>query len=58
MILADISGARIARTLGLDRSSINKVVNGQSKSRRVREAIAAALGLRVPDLWPDAKDGP
>jgi len=53
MALAGISGAEIARTLGVHRSAVSKVADGVMKSRRIREAIARDLKTRVHDLWPD-----
>jgi transcriptional regulator with XRE-family HTH domain len=52
MILADVSGAEIARKLKVHRTMVNKVVNGDRKSPRVRKAIARALNIDVKDLWP------
>ncbi len=54
MILTGISGAQIARRLKVDRSTVNKVVNGQRKTLRIREALARSLKVRIKDLWPDA----
>jgi len=48
-----VSGAAIARQLGVDRTAIYHVIAGRSRSQRLRLAIANALGVTVKDLWPD-----
>lgn len=53
MIRKGISGAEIARQQGVDRSAVSHVLAGRSKSKRLRQAIAEALGLRVEALWPE-----
>lgn len=52
MLKKGVTGAQIARSLRCDRTNIYHVIEGRSRSLRVREAIARALGLRVTDLWP------
>lgn len=47
-----VSGAGIARKLGVDRSAIYKTISGEIKARRLRKAIAEAIGAEVEDLWP------
>ncbi len=44
--------ASIARELGVTDAAIHHVINGRRPSRRVRMAIAKAVGRRVEDLWP------
>ncbi len=53
MILNDVSGAEIARNLGVDRSAVSKTIKGKIKSYRLRKAIADAIGCKVTELWPD-----
>ncbi len=53
MIMKDVNGAQIARTIGVHRSLINKTINGERKSFRIRKGIADALQLKVSDLWPE-----
>lgn len=47
-----ISGAEIARNLGVTRFAICKTLTGEIKSYRIRKAIAEAIGVKVDDLWP------
>lgn len=53
MMAREVTGASIARSLGVSRTAICHVVYGRNKSPRIRKAIARALGLKVQDLWPD-----
>jgi len=53
LLKAGISGAEIARRVGVHRTMIYHAIEGRSKSWRVREAICEALGVGVKDLWPD-----
>ena len=46
-----ISGAEIARNKGVDRTAIYHVIKGNSKSLRLRKAIAEALGVSYESLW-------
>ncbi len=48
-----ITGAEIARRAGVTRVAIYHVIEDRSKSRRLRKAIAKALGLPVEELWPN-----
>lgn len=43
LVLKGISGAEIAREVGVHRSTIFKVIDGVTKSVRLRKAIAEAL---------------
>ncbi|GER92658.1 hypothetical protein A45J_0376 [hot springs metagenome] len=51
LLLKGISGAEIARKLGMHRTSIYKCIDGFSKSKKVRQSIASALGVEYSDLW-------
>lgn len=42
----------VARKLHLSRQFVNNVIKGQRPTKRVREAIAKAVGKRVDELWP------
>jgi hypothetical protein len=53
MALEKVTGAEIGRNLKINRSSVNGVINGQSKSRRVRRALAERFNFKVTDLWPE-----
>jgi lambda repressor-like predicted transcriptional regulator len=50
------SGAAIARTIGVDRSYVSHVIKGRSRNKRVRQAIASAIGLKMSDIWSDANN--
>jgi lambda repressor-like predicted transcriptional regulator len=53
IVEAGTSGAEIGRSLGFTRSYVSHVIKGRSKNRVVREAIAAAIGKRVSEIWPE-----
>lgn len=55
MLLRNISGAEIARRAGVNRTAIYNVIDGKSKSYRLRKAIADAIGESVEDLWSEDK---
>ena len=40
-----VTGAEIARKLGVNRSAIYLVISGRAKSRRIRKAICEMTGL-------------
>ena len=42
----------VARKLHVSRQFVNSVIKGQRPTRRVREAIAKAVGKAVDELWP------
>ena len=52
LIRARKSQADIARNLGVDKAIVTRVIKGQRTSKRVRMAIAEAVGKRIEDLWP------
>lgn len=43
----------IARDLGVQPTTVTAVSQGQRRSRRIEDAIAAALATRPEKLWPD-----
>ena len=53
MVLKGITGAAVARELGVTRGAVNAVIGGHWRSPRVEAAIARALKVRVSDLWPE-----
>lgn len=53
LILKDIKQRDICKLLKVNPSTVSLIVSGKRKSERVRGAIAAALKMRVKDLWPD-----
>lgn len=46
------SQAAVARDLGIRTQSVNDVVRGKCRSRRVERAIAAHTSLSLHTLWP------
>lgn len=52
---AGSSQAKVARKLGITRTTVSQVVRGTGKSRRVQQAISRASGVPVTTLWPQAK---
>jgi lambda repressor-like predicted transcriptional regulator len=55
MMQKGLNGAKIARQIGVTRQAINGVINLRWKSVRIRKVIAEAIGVKVTDLWPEAK---
>lgn len=53
IVLNGTSLTEIARTTGVSRQWVSMVVNGHKKSKRVRKAIAVAVGKSVDELWPN-----
>lgn len=58
MVLKGIKQADICVLLGVRASSVSLIVSGKKRSRRIRTAIAQALGVRVEELWPDKSNAP
>ena len=50
-----ITGAGIARQLGITRHAVNAVVGGFWRSPRVEKALAEALGISEAKLWGKRK---
>jgi transcriptional regulator with XRE-family HTH domain len=48
-----ISQAEIARCLGLRRGTVNRVLNGRGKSKRVRDCVINRLGTESIEYWPE-----
>lgn len=55
MLKVGISAVAIARKAGVDRSAISHVIAGRHKSKRLRRAIADALGLPYKEVWGEDK---
>jgi len=53
MQVARVRQKDIAVFLGVSPQAINQVVNGFRSTRRIRNAISAAVGLPVSELWPE-----
>lgn len=52
LIKRNIPAAEIGRRMGVSRQAIYQTVDGIIKSRRLRRAIAEAIGAKIEDLWP------
>lgn len=48
----DVRQARIADHLGVSRTAVSNVIKGIVESRRIKSAIASAVGKKIEDLWP------
>ncbi len=55
LIKKGLDGAAIAAREGVTTQAISLVILGKRRSFRLRSAIAAALGIEVTKIWPDAK---
>jgi len=51
MLDAGVTQAGIAKELNVSRSFINQVVSKRRSTRRIREAIARAVGMPTEILW-------
>ena len=58
MIFKELTAGDIARSVGVTRSAICKVIEGKLKTRRLREVVAKAIDAEVKDLWPCAGEKP
>lgn len=48
-----LSISSIARDQGVAKTTVSLVCRGYSRSRRLEQAIAQALGLEPAELWPN-----
>jgi transcriptional regulator with XRE-family HTH domain len=60
LVLHNINQSELARNIGISQTLVNAVITGRRrgvkrKGRVVRQAVADALGLKIEELWPDAK---
>ena len=44
--------AKLARELGVSKTTVGYVIAGRTLSRRVADAVALATGLPLAKLWP------
>lgn len=51
MVLKGVSQRDICRDLHVAPATVSLIVSGKKKSRRIRRAIAAALGASYESLW-------
>jgi len=48
-----VSQEDIARKLGITRVYVNRVINGERSTKRVRQAISDAVGKPYEEVWGD-----
>lgn len=56
IVLKGTSISDIARQARVSRQWVSMVVNGHKKSKRIRKAIAQAVGKPVEELWPNGNN--
>ena len=56
MVLHGIKQLAIAKKCGVTQAAVAWVVMGRNKSKRIRAAIAEAVGKRVEELWPEERN--
>ena len=47
----------LGREIGISAQAVNEIVAGRTRGATARYAIAAALDVRVEDIWPEERDG-
>lgn len=47
-----VAQSALAREIGVKQTSVYRVIQGDSVSHRIREAIAKAAGLDLKRIWP------
>lgn len=52
MIDLDVTQSEIARREGVSVAAVGQTIHGRTVSRRLRKAIAEAIGLAVEEVWP------
>lgn len=56
--LTGSSLACVARELGVTKQTVNAVLSGKRRSKRIEEMIAQKLGLSVVEVWPERYPSP
>lgn len=56
LILKGITGVSIARSLGVPQQNVAAVIALTRRTPRIRQAIAAAIGKPVAEVFPDHKE--
>ncbi len=54
LILKNVKQSDIAQSLGVSSAMVTSVIKNKRVSKRVRKAIATAIGENVADIWPAA----
>jgi len=52
-----ITQVDIAKNLGIPKQNVYRVIHGERSTRRIRQAIADALGVSFEELWGDENKG-
>lgn len=52
LILRQAKQVDIARRLGVSQAAVNRVITGNSKSKKIQDAIATIIGRSVATIWP------
>jgi lambda repressor-like predicted transcriptional regulator len=52
LLQAGITSASIAKQQGWTRAYISHIISGRSKNKEARNAVAAAIGCDVKEIWP------
>jgi DNA-binding XRE family transcriptional regulator len=53
LVAMGVTNSHIAKELGVSRQAVTQTIYNESKSRRIRLAIAEALQRPVEQVWPD-----
>jgi len=53
LLQKDVKQTRIADALGVSRTAVSLVIKGTVQSRRIKQAIASAVEMKLNDLWPE-----
>lgn len=52
MLRHDVNQAAIARQVGVSKTTVMRVIDNLTVSKKVREAIAEAIGIPLERIWP------
>lgn len=53
LVLNGITATSIAKTIGLPRPNVSETISGVRKTKRIRKAIANAIGMPVEEVFPE-----
>ena len=52
LLKAGISIRQLARQEGVSHTAMSYTIHGVNKGRRLREAVAQAIGKSIEEIWP------